>query len=127
MSVLFERLVKRLAKIKKITLDALKYFNFKSYRGNDFKFENKFKLVSLLSLKKLLSIIISYSLIYSQILFSFLLTQSLILTVSSTISIIPISSAYADAIATAPQNIEHNPIDYIEMDNSIPINNGDTN
>jgi len=77
-------------------------------------------LIRKLPFSKIISIIISYSLIYSQILFSFLLTQSLILT-------IPSHSAYADAIATAPQNIEHNPIDYIEIDNSIAIDNGDTN
>ena len=75
------------------------------------------------SFSKIVSIIISYSLIYSQIFFSFILTQSVILSVSS---IIPVHSAYADgAITTAPENVQHNPVDYIKVDNSVPVNNGD--
>ena len=99
--------------LKSITRNTLKYCGFVANIFNNSR-------NSILFSKKLISIVISYSLIYSQILFSFLLTQSIILTFSS-------RSAYADSIATAPQNIADNPIDYITIDNSIAIDNGDTN
>jgi hypothetical protein len=89
-------------------------------------------------IKKLLSLILFYSLIYSQIFFSFLLTDSILRTIVEridsksplTLSFISnlqfISSAQAYDAITPPQNITDNPINHIEVDNTIPINNGDT-
>ena len=70
--------------------------------------------------KKLISSIISYTLIYSQITFTFFITQSIISVVST-------NNVYAYNEIIPPQNIKDNPINHIEIDNSVNIPNNNDN
>ena len=82
-----------------------------------------FNCINFLNFKKLLSTILSSTIIYSQITFSFIITQSI---AQSIISAISIKKAYAFNEIVPPQNIKDNPIDHIQIDNTVNIPNNNT-